>query len=316
MSKILKINLELINIWLNYVLDTVYASVKKILFIMMCLNSLTVFADNENGADVEWYPIAENVYQLRYEHHYTMFVKTDKGIVAFDPISTDAAQYMVKAIRQVFPDTKLNSIIYSHRHEDHASGANILRKAFGKDVPIIAHQRTLAYFKDNLNEDIPLPTTIVDDSGKTLRLGDTDIELHYLGYGHTNTMLVARLDKQKLVYVIDFASHDSVGWRYMPNWPLDEMIAMQKRLLKLDFNKVAFGHGRAGPGDKETIKRQIKYYENLIKEAKQGIADGLSEDETVERAVKRLAQYRGWGNYDYWFRMNVRGAYRWVEENA
>jgi len=135
-----------------------------------------------------------------------------------------------------------------------------------------------------------------------------------IGYGHTDTMLVARLPKQRLVYVIDFASRDSVGWREMPGWPLDELIAMQRRLLELDFDKVAFGHGRAGPGDRETIKRQTVYYENLLAEARSAIKDGLSEDEAVVRAAKNLPQYRGWGNYDLWFRLNVRGAYRWVQE--
>ncbi len=265
--------------------------------------------------DVEWYSIANNVYQLRYEHHYTLFVVTDKGVVAFDPLSDEAAEHYVHAIKTVAPGQPLLAVIYSHWHTDHATGANVLRRAFGGDVPIIAHERTLARLKELDDNAIPLPTRTVTDKGETLRFGDTDIELHYIGYGHTDTLLVARLPKQKMVYVVDFASRDSVGWREMPGWPLDELIAMQRRLLDLDFDKVAFGHGRAGPGDRETIKRQTLYYENLLGEARSAIREGLSEDDAVIRAAYDLPQYRGWGNYKRWFRLNVRGAYRWVQEH-
>jgi len=77
---------------------------------------------------------------------------------------------------------------------------------------------------------------------------------------------------------------------------------------------VAFGHGRAGPGDRETIKRQTVYYSKLISETRAAIKDGLSEDDAVVRTVNNLPQYRGWGNYDKWFRLNVRGTYHWVLE--
>ncbi|GMQ88708.1 MAG: hypothetical protein BMS9Abin09_0141 [Gammaproteobacteria bacterium] len=298
-------------------------NIKKSLLVILglipaILGSTAVIAaepsEQDQRADVEWYPIADNVYQMRYEHHYTMFVVTSKGVVAFDPLSNEAAEHYVHAIKAAAPGQPLRAIIYSHWHTDHATGANVLRREFGEKVPIIAHERTLARLKDLDDEDIPLPTSTVSDKGDTLHYGDTDIELRYIGYGHTDTMLVARLPKQKMVYVVDFASRDSVGWREMPGWPLDELVAMQRRLLDLDFDKVAFGHGRAGPGDRETIKRQTVYYENLLTEARSAIKDGLSEDEAVVRVATNLPQYRGWGNYGLWFRLNVRGAYRWVQE--
>lgn len=290
-------------------------SLSTLLILAVFVSTIAASAQEPAGdSDVEWYPIAENVYQLRYENHYTMFVVTGKGVVAFDPLSDEAAEHYVHAIKSAAPDKPLLAIIYSHWHTDHSSGANVLRREFGHDVPIIAHERTLARLKELDSEDIPLPTSTVSDAGRTLRYGDTDIELRYIGYGHTDTMLVARLPGQKLVYVVDFASRDSVGWREMPGWPLDEMIAMQQRLLELDFENVAFGHGRAGPGNRETIKRQTVYYENLLTETGAAIKDGLSEDDAVVRAAQNLPQYRGWGNYDKWFRLNVRGAYRWVQE--
>ncbi|VAW79534.1 hypothetical protein MNBD_GAMMA13-1949 [hydrothermal vent metagenome] len=278
-----------------------------VLFMLLTFNSVVV-----NATPVEWYPIANDVYQLRYEHHYTIFVVTQKGVVAFDPLSDEAAEHLVHAIKSVAPGKPLAAIIYSHWHTDHATGANVLRREFGSDIPIIAHERTLERLKTLNNNDIPLPTRVVGDKGEILHYGGTDVELHYIGYGHTNTMLVTRLPKQRLIYIVDFANNDSTGWRDMPGLPLNELVAMQQRLLNLDFDKVAFGHGRTGPGDRATIKRQITYYKDLLSEVRTATKNGLSEDEVVTSVVLNLPQYRGWKNYDRWFKMNVRGVYRWV----
>lgn len=46
----------------------------------------------------------------------------------------------------------------------------------------------------------------------------------------------------------------------------------------------------------------------------EAVEDGLSRSQTVERVAERLPQYRDWGRYDDWFRMNVRGVYEWATE--
>ncbi len=297
-----------------------FFSLKKLaalFFILLMFNATITSAalTEKNTVDVEWYSIADNIYQLRYEHHYTLFAVTQKGVVVFDPLSNDAAEHLVHAIKTVAPKKPLQAIIYSHWHVDHATGSKILQRKFGANVPIIAHEKTLAQLKKQDDKNIPLPTHTVSDKGEILHYGNTDIELHYMGYGHTDTMLIARFAKQRLIYVIDFANNDSTGWREMPGIPLDELIAMQQRLLNLDFDKVAFAHGRAGPGNKETIKRQIAYYKNLLTEVKAAVKEGLSVEDTVARVSHNLPQYRGWKNYKRWFQMNVRGVYRWVTEN-
>lgn len=266
------------------------------------------------AADVEWYPIAKDVYQLRYEDYYTIFVVTNKGVVAFDPLSNSAAEHLVHAIKAVAPKKKLLAIIYSHWHTDHATGASVLQQEFGRDVAIIAHERTLARLKKRADKNIPLPTQVVGDSGGRFQYGNTEIELHYLGFGHTNTMLVTRLPKQNLIYVVDFVNHDSIAWRDMPGVPVNELIAMQKRLLNLKFEKVAFAHGRSGPGDRMTIERQINYFNNILSEVKVANKNGQSVEDTVTTVALNLPQYRGWKNYKEWFQLNVRGVYQWLKE--
>ena len=223
-----------------------------------------------------------------------------KGVIAFDPLSNEAARQYIRAIKDIAPDKPLLAIIYTHWHVDHSSGAKILKQEFGNTVPIIAHERTLSRLIRWNDPEILLPTETINDNGTTLYYDEIEIELNYIGYGHTNTMLVPRFPKQRLVFAVDFVNNDAVGWRDLPGWYLDELIAMQGRLNKLDFDIVAFGHSM--PGDKNTIRRQRGYYQDLTSQALLMIAPTLSS-------------YKKWRNYRDWFRMNIRGAYRWAREN-
>ena len=49
--------------------------------------------------NIEWFKVADKLYQFRYKHHYTLFAITSKGVVAFDPLSDEAAEYYIKAIK-------------------------------------------------------------------------------------------------------------------------------------------------------------------------------------------------------------------------
>ncbi|VAW92483.1 hypothetical protein MNBD_GAMMA21-519 [hydrothermal vent metagenome] len=265
-------------------------------------------------AEYDWFEITDNIYQFRYQHHYTLFAVSSKGVIAFDPLSNEAARYYITAIKTVAPNQPLLAIIYTHWHVDHSSGAKILKQEFGDMIPIIAHERTLNRLIRWNDPEILLPTDTVSDKGVALRYGKMEIELIYLGYGHTDTMLVPRFPEQKLVFAVDFANNDAVGWRDLPGWHLGELISMQKRLNELDFDVVAFGHSM--PGDKNTIKRQSEYYQDLIMQTRFALKQGLSEDDAVVAITGNLAKYKQWKNYDNWFRLNIRGAYRWAQENA
>lgn len=284
------------------------------LLILMLGLSANLPAKAEKGSDSasEWFKVADNTYVFRYRFYFTLFVKTENGIVAFDPISNEAAEHYAKAIREAAPGAKLKTIVYTHWHTDHSTGAKVLRREFGSNIPIIAHENTYNRLKGLTDSDVPLPTKMVTNDGLVLKDDNNPIELKYLGYAHTDTMLIAYLPKQKLVFGVDFVNHDSMGWRDLPGVDIDELISMQKRLMKIDFKTITFGHGR--PGGRQVVSRQINYYETLLKEATSAVNKGLSEDQAAKSIV--MDKYKNWQNYDNWFTMNVRGAYRFVKEKA
>ena len=53
------------------------------------------------SAEFDWFKIADNLYQFRYQRHYTLFVTTSKGVIAFDPLSNEAAEHYAAVIKTV-----------------------------------------------------------------------------------------------------------------------------------------------------------------------------------------------------------------------
>ena len=115
-------------------------------------------------------PVADGVYQFNAGTHNAFFVDTDGGVVAFDPISTEAAAGLATAIRGVAPDKRLAAIVYSHSDADHATGAPVLQQEFGGDVPIIAQENAFPIITERGNPDLPPPDVTFADE-LTLRFG-------------------------------------------------------------------------------------------------------------------------------------------------
>ena len=49
----------------------------------------------------------------------------------------------------------------------------------------------------------PLPDETIGDRGTTLRMGNTILELSYVGLNHSDSTLVFRLPKERLLFVVD-----------------------------------------------------------------------------------------------------------------
>ena len=250
-------------------------------------------------------PIADGVFQFRWQGHNAFFVVTDAGVVAVDPISPEAAAAYAAEIKRVAPGKPLRAVVYSHHHSDHATGAPVLRRAFGGSVPIIAHANARARILAEPDSALPPPDSTFTDR---LVLDDPNrpVELRFLGRTHSDNMIVAYLPRQKIVFAVDFVNNDRVGYRDLPDWFFPDHFDTLRRLQALDYQRIVFGHGP--PGDKAAVDRQVRYYDDLRAAVSAAIARGASEDEAA-RTVQ-LPQYQQWGSYAEWFPLNVRGVYR------
>ena len=252
--------------------------------------------------------VADGVYQFRWIGHNGMFVTGDGAVVAFDPIGVDAARRLAAEIQRIAPGSTLAAIVYSHSDDDHATGAAALMQAMGQTgVPIIAHERAVAPIEARGSADQPAPTITFADELR-LEIGGRWIELHYLGPSHTDNIIVPFIPDVGVAFAVDFVSNDRVGYQDLASWHFPAFFDALAGLLTIPFETMVFGHGPEG--DRAAIQRQIAYYDDLTSAVRSAVNDGWTEDQAAQRI--RLDAYSGWGQYDAWFPLNVRGVYRWV----
>jgi glyoxylase-like metal-dependent hydrolase (beta-lactamase superfamily II) len=251
--------------------------------------------------EYETIQVADGVYMFRYRTHNTMFVVTGEGVVAFDPISVEAARIYRAEIEKVTAEP-VRAIVYSHHHADHITGAAEL----AGNVPIIAHARAYEHLTAEPRAGIVLPNRTFTDE-MTLRIGGKVIRLIYLGRNHSDASIVAHLPDQGIIFAVDFVSNARVGYRDLPDFYFPDLWESLERLQQLDYRTAIFGHGE--PGTKADVYEQMKYWTDLRRAVQSLIQAGLSEDEAVE-AID-LPAYQDWGGYAEWFKMNARTLYRY-----
>ena len=256
--------------------------------------------------DWETTEVADGVYQFRYGGHYNLFVVTQDGVIAFDPLSVEAAEIYAREIQRVAPGAKLLAIVYSHSHDDHATGAMVLQSAFG-EVPIIAHANAVEPIRAAADPALPLPTITFTDR-MTLHHGGRTLDLYYLGKSHTDNMLVALLREDRIAFAVDIVTNGTTPYRDLYAHEFPDFFDTLQRVQELSYETMLFGHDL--PGDRQSIDGQIVYYDALRDVVRQAIEAGKSEDEAA--ATVRLPQYESWGRYEEYFPLNVRGMYRWL----
>lgn len=263
--------------------------------------AITPGAASAQQAEFETTRIADGVYMFRYNSHNALFIVTGDGVLAFDPISVEAARVYRSEIQRITSES-VRAIVYSHHHADHITGA----AALAEDAPIIAHTRALERLQEEGSADIPPPTVAFADS-MILRMGGKRIRLLYLGRNHSDNSIVAHLPDQGIIFAVDFVSRDRVGYRDLPDYYFPDLWESLERLQQLDYQTAVFGHG--APGTKADVYTQISYWTDLRRTVESMIQAGLSEDEVVD-AIE-LPAYQDWGGYDDWFKMNARTVYRY-----
>lgn len=123
-------------------------------------------------------------------------------------------------------------------------------------MPIVAHENAYAPIVDR-GAAVQPPPDITFTDRMVLRLGGRTVELHWLGPNHSDDLAVAYLPDERVVFAVDLVSHDRVGYRDLPGTTWPGLMRSMERLQKLDYERIAFGHGP--PGDRASVDRQIRY---------------------------------------------------------
>ncbi|HWA36982.1 MAG TPA: MBL fold metallo-hydrolase [Burkholderiales bacterium] len=240
---------------------------------------------------------AEGVYIFRNGNHQAMFVVTSDGVIATDPVAygrpTGGADYVAE-IRKV-TDKPIKYLIYSHHHYDHIAGGKAFKDA---GATIIAHRKARERLEKVMDPATPLPDELVEDAGRTIRLGGKVVELSYVGLNHSDSTLVMRLPQDRLIFLVDLVPVGAFpGLGMIDFYPVEAMDSL-KKILAMDWDRMIPGHpGQPGDrlGTKKDVEDQIalqQHASDVVKEqARAGKCWNPAEQEVQFDKYKDLPGY-------------------------
>jgi glyoxylase-like metal-dependent hydrolase (beta-lactamase superfamily II) len=169
--------------------------------------------------------LGDGLYTFRWGPYRNIFLVTDDGVIATDPLGVEAAGLYREAIRAV-TDQPVKYVIYSHSHWDHIAGGAIFKE---EGATFITQEKCAENLRISPNPDVVSADVTFADS-YDLELGGKGIEVHHYGPIHDNCMSVMLVKPANKIFVIDIVSPPT-GW-YLP---FDA------------FNDPDFHYGNAGP---------------------------------------------------------------------
>jgi len=250
--------------------------------------------------------VTDNVYIFRYGGHQSMFIVTPAGVVATDPISERRpAKPYIDAIQAV-TKAPIKYVIYSHLHFDHIAGG----KPF-KDLGavFVAHRNAQARIAALKPADVVPPDQAVDGK-RNITLGGTTLELNYVGKNHSDSTLVMRLPKEKILFTVDWIPVQGIQFRGMADTYVPDIEEGLKKVIAMDWGTLIPGH--PGPGGKQTgtkdnAREELAYLQDLSAAVKQAVNEGKSYAD-AQKDLK-LPKYESWPNYNAFLGMNIERYY-------
>jgi glyoxylase-like metal-dependent hydrolase (beta-lactamase superfamily II) len=238
----------------------------------------------------------DNVYIFRYGNSQAMFVVTSAGVIATDPIGYGRPQAVTTYIDEIKKVTNqpIRYVIYSHHHFDHIAGGKPFKDA---GATFIAHKRAKERLERLKDPHTVIPDETVDTNRK-LTLGNTTLELMYLGLNHSDSTLVMLLPKERILFTVDWLPVGSLPGRGMiDSYPLEWEESI-KKVLAIDWDRLIPGHPGAGGrlGTKKDAQDMLTFLQDASAEVKKAAHEGKCWD-TVEKEMK-LPKYATYPNYE------------------
>jgi cyclase len=282
------------------------------------------------GKTYELEQVAEGVYYATGGggSNNTVIVNDQDVLLVDDGTTPAAARALLEDIKLV-TDKPVRYVVNTHFHYDHTDGNSV----FAPNVDIIAHEYVrhaiLTFdvlhrepFKtsqanatgkalEDLKEIRPVPPNVTYTSKMALVKGQREIQLLFLGRGHTGGDTVVFLPKERIVCTGDLMESRLA---YMGDAFFDEWVTTLEALKKLDFALVLPGHGTPFR-DKGLITAFQSYLTDIVKQAAELRKQGISADEAAKRVdltahSKDFPQIQGLG-------ADLRGMrriYAWMDE--
>ena len=257
--------------------------------------------------------VTGDLYRAQNNDHYTVFLVTPAGIILADPISTDFSTWLAGQLAERFPNRPVRYVLYSHHHQDHASGAAV----FNDMAMLVAHENFAAALKAAAGQNeaaakrfaAVVPPESTYGTRRTVTLGGKTVEMIHPGrMAHAPDFTVLHFPAERVVFGVDFMAVNTVpGSNTLANGaPAAEYIAALKTVESIDFDVAVPGHGPIGK--KADVVAHRQYYENIAARVAAGIAAGRTLEQLQAAGI--MAEYKNWIEYDEDNDINIANIYK------
>lgn len=171
--------------------------------------------------------------------------------------------------------TRLPTLIAALRQQITAEKDSARKSKLTKDLA------SADALNQQLKEIRPTAPNVTYSSKMTLHKGERDIQLLFLGRGHTGGDTFVYLPRERIVCTGDMDEGARVA--YMGDAFFDEWVASLEALKQLDFTLVLPGHGRPFRD-----KGQITAFQSYLKDLTGQVAKLREQGVTPEEAAKRV----------------------------
>lgn len=179
-----------------------------------------------------------------------------------DPGPDDERQY--DSLMRAVGEAGLDYILVTHTHRDHSPGAGRLQRATGAELIGLSPP-------DSPGQDQSFASARVWRDGDRLDCGDCALRMIHTP-GHVSNHFCYLLEEERLLFTGDHLLQGTTPVILPPDGDMADYLRSLERLLELDLDALAPGHGHLMSNPAEEINRVIAH--RLRREAK--IIDRLS----------------------------------------
>ena len=248
--------------------------------------------------------ITGDLYRATNNAHHTAFLVTSEGIILTDPIGTDFATWLKAELDERF-GVPVRYVLYSHYHDDHASGGAV----FEDTAEFIGHDNTpVNLAREQGNEifaEVRAPDRTYSDR-TSVTLGGKTVEMIYALPSHSDDSSIIRFPDERTIFAVDFVNVRRVPFQTMGGGDIATWIAANHHLQStVDYDIVAPGHGPIGT--RADVDDSTRYLEDLLAAVSEAVDAGMSLEEAQQSVL--MEDYSDYAQYDVWRAMNVQGVY-------
>ena len=258
-------------------------------------------------------PVTDDLFHFRggnTGNHFGAVLVTEEGIVVADSVDPGSAEWLSAELKRRF-DVPVKYLVYSHGHYDHVGGSNIFQD---NGAIVIAHENAekdlMAQEEESqwvTKRNIVMPDIVFSDEF-TIKIGGKNVNLVYLGPGHSSSLVAVHFAEDKTALVVDAANIKQVAYRTLGG-DVRKYIDQLNKAKELDFEVIIPGH--ANIGGREDLDVYIDYLTTLIAQVEEAVAAGKSLEETQQGM--QMDRFKTLKRWDEWFLLNVQGVYEQIK---